>query len=240
MKKIALISSLVLVTFLFLCQGLYAQRSYRYNPGVDEEYFDLNLTQAQMSQIDRLELELEKEISPLLLKLRAKYIELDELEMQRNADPDKLEKAWETVTQLEQEIEAKELAHEKKIRDLLTEEQKVLYDAYFRTGPDPNGRGYYGPLTRGYGGYGYGMGRGRIGMGRGLGRLGFGNSGYGRGLSRGYGVNQRYYGRGLGRLQGLTGRGYYPRYRLGRGPCGMGLGRWYRMGNGRGRWIWEE
>jgi hypothetical protein len=232
MKKTALISGMVFISFLLISQGLLAQRYYRNDPRIEDDYYDLNLTREQIEKMNRLEFELEKELSPLFLKLRSAYIELDEFEAQRSPDPIKIEKIWDKIYKLEDEIREKEISHEENIRGLLTKDQRVLFDSYY--GYD---RGYFGRGCGrfGYGNYGYGRysygavtGRNYWGRGygnRGRGNWGRGNYGHGRGISRGYG--RGYFGRGAGRL-GPDNYRYYQRFRYGRGPCGAGLGRWWR------------
>jgi len=252
MKKTALISGMVFVSFLFISHDLYAQRFCRYGTAIEDDYYDLNLTREQMEKIDTLELELEKELSPLIAKLRSNYMVLEELEAQRSPDPKRINNVWDVVYRLEDDIRNKEILHEKKIRDLLTEDQKAVFDSYYAYGANPYGiggfgRGYFGSGFRGfrsgnygYGRYIYGAGMGRNYLGRGAGRLGRGYYGYGRGISRGYGMNRGNFGLGAGRLSGPNNYRYYPRSRYGRGPCGAGLGKWYRTGYGRGRWNWNE
>jgi hypothetical protein len=248
MKKIALVSGMVFVSLLLISHGLYAQRSYRYGPGIEDDYYDLNLTREQMEKIDKLELELERELSPLISKLRSNYMELDELEAQGSYDPTKIKKIWDMINKLEDDIGNKEISHEKKIRDLLTKEQRIIFDSYYAYGLNHYGRGgfgrgYFGRGYRefpggnyGYGRYGYGAGMGRNYLGRGAGRLGRSYYGYGRGIVRGFGMNRGYFGLGTGRLSGPGNYRNYPRFRYGRGPCGAGLGKWYRWDYGRGRW----
>ena len=163
MKKTALISGIFLILFLFISQGLHAQRFYRYGPAIEDDYYDLNLTREQMEKIEILELDLEKELSSLVAKLRSNYVVLDELEAQRNPDPKKINNVWDVIYRLEDDIQNKEILHEKKIRDLLTEEQKAIFDSYYAYGTNPYGRGgfgrgYFGPGFRGFraGNYGYG------------------------------------------------------------------------------------
>jgi hypothetical protein len=221
MKKKTFIFGLVLASFLLITHSLYAQRIYRNDPVIENDYLDLNLTQEQMEKIDRLELDLEKELSPLISQLRSNYMELDELEAQRNLDLAKINKIWDVIYKLEEDIRSIEISHEKKIRNLLSEEQKAIFNSYYAYGPNPQTRGNFG---RGY-------------YGRGFRRLGRGNYGYGR-YNYGGGMRRNYLGRGAGRL----GRGnyrYYSPIRYGRGPCGAGLGKWYRMGYGRGFWNWR-
>jgi len=252
MKKMTLITGLVFVSFLFITQGLYAQRIYRNDPGIEEDLYDLNLTQEQMEAIDKLELELEKELSPLISKLRSNYGVIDELEAQRVPDPTKMNNVWDVIYRLEDDIQNIEISHEKKIRDLLTEDQRAIFDSYYGYGQNPYdrggfGRGYSGRGIRGFrgGNYGYGRnrygaGRGRNYLGRGANRLGRGYYGYGKGLSRGYSMNRGNFRPGAGRLSGPNNYRYYPRFRQGRGPCGAGLGKWYRWDYGRGRWKWND
>jgi len=240
MKKNALISGIVLISFLFISHGLYAQGLYRYRPGMEDNYYDLNLTQKQMEEIDKLELELEKELSPLISKLRSNYVILDELEAQKSPDPTKINNVWDVIYKLEDDIRNKEILHETRIKDLLTEDQRAVFEfnnayvtnPYGRGGP---GRGYFDRGSRGFrgGNYGYGrfgtnVGIGRNYLGRRADRLGRGYYGYGRGISRGYGMNRGNYRLGAGRFSGPYNYRYYPRYRYGRGPCGAGLGRWNR------------
>jgi hypothetical protein len=247
MKKTALISGMLLVSFLFISRGLHAQGFYRYGPGIEDDYYELNLTKEQMEKIDRLELELEKELSPLVAKLRSNYVVLDELEAQRNPDPTRINDVWDVIYRLKDDIRDKEILHEKNIRDLLTEDQKVVFDSYYAYDTNPYGRGgigrgYLGRGFRGfrgdnygYGGYGYSAGMGRNYLGRGAGRLGRGYYGYGRGIARSYDRNMGYFGRGIGQLGYGNGR-FLRGVRYGRGPCGAGLGRWYRWNYNRVGW----
>jgi len=243
MKKIALISGMVFISFLFISQGLLAQRYYRGGPGIEDDYYDLNLTREQTEKIDKLEFELEKELSPLISKLRSNYMDLDKLEAQGSYDPAKIKKIWDMIDKLEDDIGNKEISHEKKIRDLLTPEQRITFDSYYGYGLNHYGRGgfgrgYFGRGFRGSrgGNYGYGAGMERNYLGRGTGRLGRSYYGYGRGIVRGSGMNRGYFGLGTGRLSSPVNYRYYSRFRYGRGPCGAGLGKWYRWDYGRGRW----
>jgi len=235
MKKTFIISFAFIISFIFLSQQLFAQRYYRNNPRIYNDPYDLNLTQKQLEKMDKLEIELEKSLSPLFSKLRTNYFKLDELELQRSPDHTKIDKAWEEIYTLEEEIEKKEIAHEENIRGLLTEDQRAVFNSYYGYGMG-TGRGYYG---RGQGGMGQGYGRGGgSGSGYGSNYLGRGQGYYSRG--RGIGtLGQGYYGRGIARGTGRLTRGNYrydSRVRYGRGPCGAGLGKWYPQGYGRGRW----
>lgn len=244
MKKTFIISFAVIISFLFISQQLFAQRYYRNNPRINNDPYDLNLTQKQLEKMDKLEIDLEKSLSPLFSKLRTNYLKLDELELQRSPDPTKIDKVWEEIYTLEEEIEKKEIAHEENIRALLTEDQRAVFDSYYGYGIGPD-RGYYGGgqggMAQGY----YGRGRG-YGAGNGSNYLGRSQGYYSRGRAVGT-LGQGYYGRNyLGRSQGYDGsrrdvgtlgQGYYSRGRglgtLGQGYYGSGRG----IARGTGRFT---
>ena len=213
MKKTALLSGTILIAFLFTSYGLHAQRYLGYCPAMEELYYDLNLTEKQLEEIEKLEIALGKELSPIISRLRTQYAVLDDLEIQRNPDPSKIDAAWDAIFEIEADIREKEILHENKIKDLLTEEQRVLFDAYLPYGMIPYGRGGFG---RGYFGRGF---RGYRGGQRNMGR------GYDRTLG--------LFGRGAGQLG--PGR-YFRPMRYGRGPCGAGFGWWYRWNSYRNGW----
>ena len=225
MRNNALVITIGLIFIISVSPALLAQRNY----------YDLRLTENQIKKIEELELNLEKEISPLISKLRINNLKLRQLFDRVNPDEKKIETITNEIDKIESSIMEKERSYDEKIRNLLTEEQKAIYDSYFRD------YGYVGvPYGRRAGqsdmaGYGRGYyGRGIV---RGNAR-GYYGQGIGRGNARGY------YGQGLGRLGRTNLRGYgigfYGRTRLGRGPCGLGLGRsaWRNYGLRRGRWDW--
>ncbi|MFC2167605.1 Spy/CpxP family protein refolding chaperone [Acidobacteriota bacterium] len=234
MKKTAIMSVMVIISFLLVSQGLSAQRYLSGASGTEGDFCPLNLTQEQIEKIKKLDLDLEKELLPLLSKLRSIYMEIEDLEAQRNPDIAKIEKIWETILKYESDIQNKEILYEKKIRDLLTEEQKASIDSFIPYGRGGFGRGNIG---RGYGRYGAGMGQND--MGRGAGMMSRGFYGYGNVITRSYGRNIGYLGQGAGRIN-YGNVQFLPGVRYGRGPCGAGLGRWIpRVGLGRGRWNWR-
>ena len=141
MKKTTIVSGLVFISFLLVSQGVFAQRYLRGDPGIEGDDYELHLTQEQIEKIDKLEMELEKELQPLFAKLRSHYRELDELEAQRSPDLTKIEKIWEAIYTLEYDIQNREIRHEQKIRDLLTEDQKTSMDSYYAYGMGFYGRG---------------------------------------------------------------------------------------------------
>ena len=109
MKKIALIAGLAVVLLFFFANGLYAQRISGDDPGIEEDYYGLNLTQEQKEKIDKLELELEKELAPLISRLRSSYAELYELEGLISPYPINLAIIWVVIYELEDYIRTREI-----------------------------------------------------------------------------------------------------------------------------------
>jgi hypothetical protein len=171
----------------------------------------LGLTEEQFQKLQDLELEEEKELIPLLSNTRILDLELTRLSYQLSPDLEKIRAKSSELGELDIRIMEIQEKYRKLRRDILTEDQKRIYDLY----GDAYGYGYgRGP------GFGRGNGwGGRMGPGRGLGRLPLGSSrlGYGRGAA----------------VAPLDRRGYSSWYGLGRGPCGRGLGRY---GYRRFRW----
>jgi len=239
MRKNILVIALGIIFIISISQVVLAQRYYRDNPYQqrDYDYYGLKLTETQRIEIEELELNLEKEISPLLSELRVKDLELQQLYNRANPDEQKIETKINEIVKIENAIAEKESSSIEKIRNLLTKEQKGIIDSYSRDfgyGRDFYGRGAgrFGQANYGRGFYGQGY------YGRGQGRLGRSDL---RGYGRGY-YGRGYYGRGQGRLGRSDlrdySRGYYGNIRLGRGPCGRGLGRliWRDYGYRRGWW----
>ncbi|MCK4494835.1 MAG: Spy/CpxP family protein refolding chaperone [Candidatus Aminicenantes bacterium] len=222
MRKNILIIAIGLIFIISTSQVLLAQRYSRDNQFWQRDYdlYDLKLTESQLIKIDELELNLEKEISPLLSKLRLKDLELRQLSDRANPNEQKIESKINEIIKIDDAITEKENSYNEKVRNLLTKEQKAIFDSYYR--------------DFGYSRDFYGRGAGRFGQ------AGYGRGFYRQGMDRGYG--RGYYGQGLGRLGWNNsrgyGRGFYSGIRLGRGPCGRGLGRltWRNYGYGRGWW----
>ncbi|MGM0465404.1 MAG: Spy/CpxP family protein refolding chaperone [Acidobacteriota bacterium] len=199
MKKIFLILALILISVLFIYNFSFAQRYYR-NARTDGYLYGLDLTDKQIQEINRLEIQLEKELIPLNSELRTLYIKLDELEMQRSPSMEEIDKVIEKIYKVEDQIFEKENQFNEKIRNLLTDEQKSMFDSTYGYG------GYGAYLGLGLGGFGWNPGRGMrnyYGQGRYYNRYGQ-RYGYGRGLCRGIGYGWRLgggygYGRGIGR-----------------------------------------
>jgi hypothetical protein len=181
MKKGIMIFGILIAFVLISALPGQAQRYWRQGarPGIG-----LDLTEEQLAKIQDMRLEFQKECLPLRTKLQSLYLELRSLSF-KNTEQAKLDAKSAQIDELELELEKMFTTHQTQIRDLLTDEQKALFDQW-------------GGLGLGMAGMGFGMGQG-MGYGR----------GYGRGWNRG---PRRDWGRGMGRAwtrgPGM-GRGYW-------------------------------
>lgn len=191
----------------------------------------LGLSADQMTEIQQLVTKWQADLTPIWTELQTKNMELQRLMMDSSADPSTVSAKTKEIGNLQAEMQEKSLEKQKAVRDVLSDEQKVVYDQQglgFGWGRGPCGMG----LAAGWsGGFGRGRGRGGRGFGRGggWGAGGMVAPGFGRGMGMTPGMGQ-----GVGQGVGMTG---YPGAGWGRGPCGMGLGR-TQMWNGMGRRRW--
>jgi hypothetical protein len=210
MKKAFLVSLGIFFTVLIISSHMSAQPYYR-NAPIDNDLCGLNLSDQQLKEIQKLEFQLDKEIIPLHSELRLLYIKLDEHEMQGDPDSEETDRLFGKIDQIEDSIIQKEIQFHEEVRNLLTEEQKVLFDSYFR---------YDNALRPGYGRYGCGLGPYllRGGLGRDSARFGCGYYGYGRGQNLRTWMNEYWrprnirnvygFGYGRGQRRGRWGRFY--------------------------------
>jgi hypothetical protein len=169
----------------------------------------MDLTEEQLAKIQDFRLAFHKAILPLQSTIQTHYLQLRTL-YAKNTEQGIIDEKIAQIDKLEIEMEQMFMDHQEQVRNLLTDEQKALFDQW-------------GGLGLGMAGMGFGMGPG-MGYGRGFGR-GFG-AGFGRGFGRGFG--------GYGRGYAGYGRGYAG---YGRGYAGYGRG-WFRgQGMGRGYWC---
>ncbi len=192
MKKGIIIFGICFVFLLFFTLPLSAQQNWR--PGMRAPYA-LNLTPDQMAKIQEMRLEFQKESLSMWTELQNLNFELRALYLE-DTGQEKIDAKLDQLDAMELELEKKWVVHQSQIRDLLTDEQKVMFDQW--------------------GGLGLSWGR-MDGMGPGMG-MDFGR-GYGMGFGRGYGGGfGRGGGRGFGRGSGMgMGRGYYcPWFQQGR------------------------
>jgi Spy/CpxP family protein refolding chaperone len=141
-------------------------------------YPDIGLTDEQLDKVQEIRLAFQEEMLPLRMKWQKIQLSLDTL-MRKDADQSRIDEQTKMLNEVDMEIEKKYLDHRTQIRDLLTEEQRVIFDRFgglglgrgWDWGPRP-GWGMRPGLGRGFGpAWGSGMGRGfRSGWGGGLGR----------------------------------------------------------------------
>ncbi len=150
--------------------------------------YGLNLTEEQMERIEEMRLQFEKEILPLETELQTHYSEL-RLMYAKNQEQAKIDGKLFQIDKMEIELERRFEAHQMNIRNLLTDEQKMLFDQEggFGMGLGMDYGGGYGRspgMGRGYGQY-YGRGYGR-GPGMGRGYIQGNRRGYAQGYGRGF------------------------------------------------------
>ncbi|MEO0233896.1 MAG: Spy/CpxP family protein refolding chaperone [candidate division WOR-3 bacterium] len=90
----------------------------------------LNLTDDQKDKIDDLRAEQHKNLIELRYKLALKNFELNEL-MRKSPDEKKALKIVEEIGKIKLDIEKSRITNHFKIRSLLTDEQKKLFDKHF-------------------------------------------------------------------------------------------------------------
>ena len=152
----------VLITFLLIA-ALPGQAQRYWRQGVRPGY-GLDLSEEQLAKIQDMRLEFQQECLPLRIQLQTLYLELRRLSFD-GVDQAKIDAKTEQIDGLEMEMEKMFRAHQNQIRDLLTDEQKAVFDRWgglgLGMGPAMGfGRGYGRGWNRGVGQYwGRGMGR---------------------------------------------------------------------------------
>ena len=177
----------ILIAFL-LAAALPGQAQQYWRQGT-RPALGMDLTEAQLAKIQEMRLAFHKAILPLQSTIQTHYLELRSL-YSKNTEQAVIDAKLAQIDKLEMELEQMFMDHQGQIRDLLTDEQKVLFDRWGGLGFGMAGMGF---------GMGYGRGFGR-GSGRGFARYSRGYAGYGRGYTR--------LGRGWAGGPGM-GRGYW-------------------------------
>ena len=99
-----------------------------------------DLTEDQISKIQKLRLEHQKEMLPIKTKLQSKQLELRTMILEES-DQKNIETKIEDIGQIRTEMMKKRMAHRLQIRDLLTDKQKVHFDTMGFGRHDRHGRG---------------------------------------------------------------------------------------------------
>lgn len=86
-----------------------------------------NLTTEQLSMIQKLKLEFEKEMLPVRTKMQSLKLDLRTLNAE-NADLKKIEAKIDEISKVCAELQKRRIAHHREIRNLLTDEQKAFFD----------------------------------------------------------------------------------------------------------------
>lgn len=105
-----------------------------------QKYNNLNLTDDQKTQIDKLRLEHQKEILPLRNEVHNLQSEYKLLIIDNKVSEAKLKKHAENISSLRETLSLKHALHQRQVRSLLTDEQKVKFDQHIISG-----RGQKGP-----------------------------------------------------------------------------------------------
>jgi Spy/CpxP family protein refolding chaperone len=95
-----------------------------------------DLTDVQKEQMQNLHLELLKAMKPLQNEIREKEAHLQTLQVADKVNMSEINKVIENIGQLRTKIMKLNAAHHQEIRSLLTEEQRVFFDAHH----PPHGR----------------------------------------------------------------------------------------------------
>jgi Spy/CpxP family protein refolding chaperone len=96
-----------------------------------------NLTAEQETKIKSLRLDLQKELTPLQLKVRKLEIELQEFMIVDQPNLNQLDSKLEDISKQRLEIAKKFIKHRLAVRGLLTDEQRIIFD---KQGRGPGGR----------------------------------------------------------------------------------------------------
>ncbi len=90
---------------------------------------DLKLSEEQKEQMKSLRLEFMKEMTPLKNELEVKRATLKSVSVGDNVDMKKANNLIEEIGDLKTEMAKKQFAQKQKIRNILNDEQKILFDA---------------------------------------------------------------------------------------------------------------
>lgn len=88
----------------------------------------LDLSTEQMNQMKKLRLEHQKEILPIQTKIKTARLEMQTLKLDQ-ADQNSIEKKIEEIGKLRIELQKKRYAHHLAVREILTDEQKAIFDS---------------------------------------------------------------------------------------------------------------
>jgi Spy/CpxP family protein refolding chaperone len=132
--------SIILLSLLFASAFLFAQEDVDIDvqaiPGEGEMMFldegDLvqipNLTDEQQATLRRMSLELKRELLPIRSKLESKRLDYEFVMLEQPPDLNKIYTLIDDISSLRADMQKKRIAHQFKVRDILTDEQKKVWD----------------------------------------------------------------------------------------------------------------
>lgn len=95
----------------------------------------LNLSAEQKEELQKMRLDFQKEMLPLKTELQTKRLEFRKLRLE-NAETEKINAKIDEIAQVRAKLKKKAYAHHQEVREILTEEQKKIFDnacAHFGT-----------------------------------------------------------------------------------------------------------
>jgi len=130
-------SVLALLVLALLVGGAYAQPGAKgikdiTQRGPTMEHFPKipDLTEKQQEEMKKLQTDHMKEMLPLKNQIREKEAHLLTISTGDNVDMKKVNSAIEEIGALKIQMEKKRAAHRQEIRNLLTDEQRVIFDSH--------------------------------------------------------------------------------------------------------------
>ena len=94
----------------------------------------LNLSEEQQTKIDKLRLEFKKEIVPLRAKIHSLKPEYRLMIVDENVTTKQLQNKLNSISEVKQEMALKRALHQRQVRSLLTDDQKVKFDQHIISG----------------------------------------------------------------------------------------------------------
>jgi len=94
----------------------------------------LNLSEEQQTKIDKLRLEFKKEIVPLQAKIHSLKPEYRLMIVDENVTTKQIKNKLNSISEVKQEMALKRALHQRQVRSLLTDEQKVKFDQHIISG----------------------------------------------------------------------------------------------------------
>ncbi|KAB2871552.1 MAG: Spy/CpxP family protein refolding chaperone [Bacteroidales bacterium] len=153
--------SIVLVTFMSIGLSAYSQQGQQFRGGVGKNPDKIgnadckipNLTDEQQQKINDLRVKHINDVTPLKNELGEKRARMRTLQSAEKPDLNAINKLIDEMAAVRAQIQKKAAAHKVEVASLLTDEQKVYFNAH-------QGRKFDKGMKRGGGRHGMGNGRG--------------------------------------------------------------------------------